>query len=93
VVRLAASPLRPGWLLGKAHLAPYLYHWPDPQSLPPSNGAFPEGGLRVNRLAGERAALERALLVSSGSVTKAARSLGISRQSFYKAMRRAGLER
>ncbi|HEV8224516.1 MAG TPA: helix-turn-helix domain-containing protein [Rubrobacteraceae bacterium] len=93
VVRLAASSTRPGWLLGKAHLAPHLYHWPEPLPPPPSNHVFTDGGLRANRLEGERAALERALLASSGSVTKAARSLGISRQSFYKAMRRAGLER
>jgi len=93
VVRLAASSTRPGWLLGKAHLTPHLYHWPDPLPPSPSNHAFSDGGLRANRLEGERAALERALLASGGSVTKAARSLGISRQSFYKAMRRAGLER
>jgi transcriptional regulator of acetoin/glycerol metabolism len=44
-------------------------------------------------LGGERADLEKALLMSGGSVTLAARSLGITRQSFYKAMRRVGMER
>ena len=92
VVRLAASSCRPGSLLGRSHLAPHLSH----PSHPTESGSIadlPENGLRGNRLAGERAALERALLSSGGSVTMAARALGITRQSFYKAMRRVGMER
>jgi len=50
-----------------------------------------ELSLRSGRIAGERAALERALTESGGNVSRAARSLGLSRQAFYKAMRRTGL--
>jgi DNA-binding NtrC family response regulator len=91
-VRLAASSCRRNSLLGQAGLASHLPGSPD---LPPGSRSEPElhqGGLRENRLAGERAALQKALFESSGSVTKAARSLGITRQSFYKAMRRAELD-
>jgi tetratricopeptide (TPR) repeat protein len=91
VVRLAASSCRPGTLIGQTHLAPHLSDWPSHNADSPSYAEVAGGGLRGNRLAGERIALERALLNSSGSVTKAARALGITRQSFYKAMRRAGL--
>ena len=96
-VRLAASSAKPGSVLGVADLAPHLNHWPDASPESTSGAALPDSGsnggsLRGNRLAGERAALERALLESGGSVTKAARALGITRQSLYKAMRRAGLE-
>jgi tetratricopeptide (TPR) repeat protein len=91
VVRLAASSCRPGSLAGPAHLAPHLTHQPDhPTELP--GAEVPGSSLRGNRLAGERSALESALLSSGGSVTKAARALGITRQSFYKAMRRVGME-
>jgi len=91
IVRLAASSCLPGSLLGKTHLAPHLYHQPSHPTESPSSAGAPGSGLRGNRLAGERAALERALLSSGGSVTKAARALGITRQSFYKAMRRVGM--
>jgi transcriptional regulator with AAA-type ATPase domain/Tfp pilus assembly protein PilF len=50
-----------------------------------------EDSLRSGRIAGERAALERALDESGGVVSRAARSLGLSRQAFYKAMQRTGL--
>ena len=92
VVRLAASSCRQGSLVGKAHLAPHLFHQPDHPTESFSGTEVHGSGLRGNRLAGERAGLEKALLSSDGSVTKAARSLGISRQSFYKAMRRVGME-
>jgi len=92
VVRLAASSLGPGSLIGQPHLEPHLSHGPSHATESPSNAELPGNGLRGDRLAGERAALERALLQSGGSVTKAARSLGITRQSFYKAMRRTGLD-
>jgi transcriptional regulator of acetoin/glycerol metabolism len=35
--------------------------------------------------------IQRALAESDGVVARAARSLGISRQSFYKAMQRSGI--
>jgi transcriptional regulator with GAF, ATPase, and Fis domain len=92
VVRLAASSCRPGALVGEAHLAPHLSRQPDDPPSLTSRQEFSGSGLRGDRLAGERAALERALHSSGGSVTEAARALGITRQSFYKAMRRVGLE-
>ena len=92
VVRLATSSCRPDSLVGPAHLAPHLTHQPDHPTELPSSAEVPGSSLRGNRLAGERAALERALLSSGGSVANAARSLGITRQSFYKAMRRVGME-
>jgi predicted ATP-dependent protease len=92
VVRLAASSCRPGSLVGQAHLAPHLSHQPNHPPELSSSAELPGSGLRGNRLAGERAALEKALLCSGGSVTKAARALGITRQSFHKAMRRVGME-
>jgi transcriptional regulator with AAA-type ATPase domain len=92
VVRLAASSCRPGSLVGQPHLAPHLNHRPNLPIESPSSPEHPGSGLRGDRLAGERAAIEKALLSSGGSVTKAARALGITRQSFYKAMRRAGVE-
>jgi transcriptional regulator with PAS, ATPase and Fis domain len=90
VVRLAASSCSPGSLVGRAHLAPHLSEPLDHPPESPASAGLP-GNLRGNRLAGERAALEKALLWSGGSVTKAARALGITRQSFYKAMRRVGM--
>jgi len=48
---------------------------------------------RVLRAETERRSLTRALAMNDGNVTAAARALGISRQAFYKAMRRAGLSR
>jgi transcriptional regulator with AAA-type ATPase domain len=92
VVRLAASSCVPCSLLGETHLAPHLFDQPDHPIESPSSAGVPGGGLRSNRLAGERAALERALLRCGGSVTKAAHALGITRQSFYQAMRRVGMK-
>ena len=37
--------------------------------------------------------LLRALRMNRGNISAAARDIGISRQAFYKAMRRAGLRR
>lgn len=91
VVRLAALSCLPGSLLGNAQLARHLFDQPHHPTESPSSAGVP-GGLRSNRLAGERAALEKALLSSGGSVTKAARALGITRQSFYQAMRRVGMK-
>jgi transcriptional regulator with GAF, ATPase, and Fis domain len=47
--------------------------------------------LRAERLAAERETLERVLQQYDGVVAEAARALGISRQSFHKAMRRTGI--
>lgn len=47
--------------------------------------------LRDGRIAGERATLLRALEENGGVISQAARSLGLSRQGFYKALRRTGL--
>ena len=90
VVRLAASSCSPGSLLERSHLVLHLSRDSHPIE---SRAALPGNSLRGNRLKGERAALEGALLSSGGSVTKAARALGITRQSFYKAMRRVGMDR
>jgi DNA-binding NtrC family response regulator/Flp pilus assembly protein TadD len=49
------------------------------------------GDLTATRREGERAMLQRLLSEHQGVVREAARRLGISRQAFYKAMRRTGL--
>ena len=49
------------------------------------------GDLTATRRDGERAMLQRLLSEHHGVVRDAARQLGISRQAFYKAMRRTGL--
>ena len=53
--------------------------------------ATTEETLRAGRIAGERATLLRALEEHGGVISQAARSLGLSRQGFYKALRRTGL--
>jgi len=94
VVRVAASSCRPGAILSRGdvepHIAKIIGPIEFPSGLPSEDGG---NGLRGSRLAAERATLERALFDSGGSVTEAARVLGVSRQSFYKAMRRAGVRR
>ena len=92
IVHLAASACRRGSLLGQGPLAVHLS-----RQLDHTTESFPihkarGSDLRSNRLAGERAALENALQSSGGSVTKAAAALGITRQSFYQAMRRVGMK-
>ncbi|MGH7742820.1 MAG: sigma 54-interacting transcriptional regulator, partial [Candidatus Eiseniibacteriota bacterium] len=47
--------------------------------------------LRTGRLDWERTALLRAMHANGGVLAKAARSLGMTRQAFYKAMSRTGL--
>jgi DNA-binding NtrC family response regulator len=47
--------------------------------------------LRSGRVAWERATLMEALRDCGGVISRAARSLGLTRQAFYKAMRRTGL--
>jgi two-component system NtrC family response regulator len=48
------------------------------------------GSLRESRLAAERSALREALDAHSGNVSAASRSMGLSRQAFYKALKRTG---
>jgi transcriptional regulator of acetoin/glycerol metabolism len=87
-IRLAATSCRPGGLLSRAALERLL----DVSAVP--LGAGPSSGpttLRTGRTAAEREMLERTLADSGGVISHAARSLGISRQSFYKALRRTGL--
>ena len=60
------------------------------QSLPAVLESYPAGGLRESRLAAERSRLGQLLQAHGGNVTAAARALGISRQAFYKALRRTG---
>ena len=83
VLRVAAGHQPPGSLLELATLEPQLATTDLLRSQ--------EGSLRSGRIAGERAALARALAESGGIVSHAARLLGLSRQAFYKAMRRTGL--
>ena len=90
VVRLAMASARGGSMIDTVHVLPHVrgsgLHGP-----PPARG---EGGLtslRAERLAAERDTLERVLQQYDGVVAEAARALGISRQSFHKAMRRTGI--
>jgi len=82
-VRVAACHVSPGGRLDVAHLPPLLAS-PEEQGLTGDS-------LRAARAAWERAALLRALRESGGVVARAARSLGLTRQAYYKAMRRTGL--
>ena len=59
-------------------------------ALPAALETYPTGGLRESRLAAERSRLGELLQTHGGNVTAAARALGISRQAFYKALRRTG---
>ena len=60
-----------------------------PRAIPSSSGE----SLRNSRAAWERSALIQALQASGGVVTRAARSLGITRQGLYLAMQRTGITR
>jgi transcriptional regulator of acetoin/glycerol metabolism len=60
------------------------------RALPAALETYPAGGLRESRLAAEGFRLEQVLQAHGGNVTAAARALGISRQAFYKALRRTG---
>jgi transcriptional regulator of acetoin/glycerol metabolism len=59
------------------------------EHLPGADGTT-AGPLRLRRIEGERRTLSEVLRQHSGKVTAAARSLGISRQAFYKALKRTG---
>jgi len=82
--RVAAASLGPGARIGVSDLEGIGPMLEDDQ-------ASPDSGLRGERLAGERRALQRALETHHGNVAAAARSLSMSRQGFYKALRRTGL--
>jgi transcriptional regulator of acetoin/glycerol metabolism len=84
LLRVAAAGLGRGATLDETDLDP----------LPEIEGDEPErtgAGLRAQRLEAERRTLQRILATHRGNVTAAARSLSMSRQGFYKALRRTGL--
>ena len=83
MLRVAACHCAVGGFLDRGDVESRLVALPD---LP-----HHEDSLRAGRIAGERATLLRAMEESGGVVTRAARSLGLSRQGFYKALRRTGL--
>jgi len=82
VLRVASGHVEPGTRLDLPHIEARL--------VPPTAQEIRDS-LRSGRIAGERAALARALAEHRGVVSEAARSLGLSRQGFYKALRRTGL--
>ena len=81
-VRVAACTVAPGARLDVSHLPPHLVTQDD---------APTSDSLRSGRVAWERTTLLRALRDNRGVVARAARSLGLTRQAYYKAMRRTGL--
>ena len=81
IVRLAASRHR-----GALCLSSFSFGSDGARVAMPSPGT-----LRDRRLEAERETLKRTLDHHRGNVSAAARSLAISRQGFYKAMRRVGL--
>ncbi len=85
-MRLLAASLPTDSWLDLEQLEEHLAH-----NGPAESPAVPNGTLRENRAAGERAALLEALTQHDGIVARAARALGLSRQGFYKAMQRTGL--
>jgi DNA-binding NtrC family response regulator/tetratricopeptide (TPR) repeat protein len=92
IVRLAVSSARGGTRIDASHIEPHLRGCGlKPQ--PSARGVGRFTTLRAERLAAERETLERLLQQYDGVVAEAARALGISRPSFYKAMRRTGLTR
>lgn len=88
-VRLASTSCRPGTLLGRSVLQP-LVDASTPRMDAPS-GPTQGAALRAHRVAAERSMLEKTLAEHGGVVAHAAGALGISRQCFYKALRRTGL--
>jgi len=90
IVRLSAATCPMGCAIDAAHLTLCIREskseWRSPNERDLTT-------LRSERLAAEREVLERLLREHAGVITDAARALGMSRQSFYKAMRRAGIKR
>ena len=84
LLRVAASLLGRGAWLDESDLAGL-------QVSSPGQAEQAGPGLRGQRLAAERRALQQTLETHGGNVTAAARSLSMSRQGFYKALRRTGL--
>ena len=87
-VRLAVASARGASKIDTVHLRPHVRGF-DVQL--PGRGDGRLSSLRAERLAAERKTLERLLEEHDGVVAEAARALRISRQSFYKAMRRTGI--
>ena len=90
VVRLAVASARGGSKIDTVHVAPHVRE-SDLEGQPHAQSVGRLTSLRDERLAAERNALVHLLEEHDGVVAEAARALGISRQSFYKAMRRTGL--
>jgi transcriptional regulator with PAS, ATPase and Fis domain len=84
LLRVAVSMLGQGAWLDEGDLGGLQM-----ESSEPDETAGP--GLRGQRIAAERRALQQTLEAHRGNVTAAARSLSMSRQGFYKALRRTGL--
>lgn len=84
LIRATAVDAQPGgWLDEQALVAM------GPDILPSPRAAT----FRMLRAETERRSLTRALVANDGNIAAAARALGISRQAYYKAMRRLGLSR
>jgi transcriptional regulator with PAS, ATPase and Fis domain len=81
-LRVAAAATAPGARIEAASL-----HIPEPSE----NRVTSDGSLKDHRHLAERDHLRRVLERHGGNVTAAAKALSISRQGFYKALRRAGL--
>ncbi len=81
MLRVLGSELGPGASLTAEHVR---------SMLPAVSEATPAGSLREQRLSAERARLTELLELHRGNVSAASRVLGISRQAFYKALRRTG---
>ena len=90
VVRLSMASARGGSKIDTGHVLPHL-RGSGLHGQTPALGEAQLTSLRAERLAAERKTLERLLQEYDGVVAEAARALGISRQCFYKAMRRTGL--
>ena len=89
IVRLSAATCPRGCAIDAAHLTLCIRE--SKSEMSPNEREITT--LRSERLAAEREVLERLLREHAGVITEAARALGMSRQSFYKAMRRAGIKR
>src|SRR5258705_9181249 len=90
--RLAVASARSGSRIDALHIEPHVRGF-GLQGRLPARGEGRLTSLRAERLAAERDTLKRLLQQYDGVVAEVARALGISRQSFYKAMRRTGLIR
>jgi DNA-binding NtrC family response regulator len=92
IVRLAMASAGGGSKIDTVQVVPHL-RGSGLQGKPSARGEAGLTSLRAERLAAEREILERVLRQCDGVVAEAARALGISRQSFHKAMRRTGITR